>query len=49
MEVAVKAQAEAEHKLKETLAKLSKVEKTHKNSESALQSFETQATNALKA
>lgn len=49
LNAAVKAQTEAEQKLKDTLAQLSGVEKAHKNAESALQSYETQATNALEA
>lgn len=36
LEAAVKAQTEAEQKLKDTLAQLSEVEKAHKNAESSL-------------
>lgn len=49
MEVAIKAQTGAKQKLKDALAQLSEVEKAYKNAESALQSYEKQANDALKA
>lgn len=48
-EAAAQAQAEAEQKLKDALFQLSEVEKAHENAESTLQSYETQAANALEA
>ena len=40
LEVAKKAHAEVDKKLKETFAQLSKVEKAQRNAESAFKSFE---------
>ena len=49
LEDAKRAHAEVDKKLKENLVQLSKVEKVQRNAESALKSYEKQATNALKA
>lgn len=49
LEAAKKAYAEADKKLKENLAQLTKVEKAQKNVEFALKSYEKQAADALKA
>ena len=48
-EVTERAYTDAEKKLKETIAQLAEVEKARRNVESALSSYEKQATEALEA
>ena len=49
LDVVEKAHVEADKKLKETLAQLTKVEKSWKNAEAALTSLEKQAAESLVA